>query len=43
MYNSGSLGTGEIDLLVGVVIGMNLGGRNVIETMQNHTRKNLAV
>ena len=30
MYNSGSLGTGEIDLLVGVVIGMNLGGRNMI-------------
>ena len=30
MYNSGSLGTGEIDILVGVVIGMNLGGRNMI-------------
>ena len=30
MYNSGSLGTGEIDILVGVVIGMNLGGRNII-------------
>ena len=30
MYNSGSLGTGEIESLVGVVIGMNLGGRNMI-------------
>ena len=30
MYNSGSLGTGEIDILVGVVIGMNLGGQNIM-------------
>ena len=43
MCDSGSLGTGEIELLVGVVIGMNLGGRKIIQTMQNHTRKNLAV
>ena len=43
MYNSGSLGTGEIELLVGVVLGMNLGGRKIIQTMQNHSRKNLAV
>ena len=43
MGDSRSLGVGEIAQLEGVCISLNFGGGDMILTIQNHPRKNVAV